>query len=474
MVLKHYYSSGVQVAMRNRRDATRDGVMGIGAESYANRFKIPGKLEFTTERLGPQTPPSTHEEDDSEPEIVIVSSTIIPKRKLSVTSTPGPRSKRARTARAPSDEPQLPNIESEEDSGGDESENGDEGEDAVDPEHKQKTAKANKEFESACKRCKSDANKALKARYDLQISKLKSEHKQELREIKADRAKALADTKSKAKKEMAQLKSKYERHIEELKIHRDEKLEAWKEKHKDAIEEWQEKFDEDRKKIKKLTAQRDAAEAKRKEIERSAAEDVKASRDDLRAGERKLREEKKQMQREKQEAIDLLKPEHSKALKERDVIIRDMTQKVLMLEKDVQSGGRTLDRVQTNLEALKQQNQQLRVEHADNQKTIKQLEKDLHDSKKYAEGVNGRADVKLVRAQEKFELQEKNTKEHANRVINLQRENYQLKDNLTTTARLVREKRDEVNRLKAELQSTKAELGVVKDMEEMSGGFEQV
>jgi hypothetical protein len=456
--------------------------MGIGTEGFAS-FKIHNRRvhddpdvsteqNCSTDGHDTQIAPSNHEDDDSEPEIIIVSSSIIPKRQLSVTSTPGPRSKRAKTTRALSDEPQLSNSESEEDSGEDESECDDDKKAAIDPEHKEKMAKASKEFESACKKCKSDANKALKAKYDLQISKLKSEHKQELREIKADWAKTLAETKTKASNEKAKLKKKYESHFEDLKGHRDEKLEAWKEKHREATEEWQEKFDEDRKKIKKLTSQRDAAEAKRKEIEKSAADDVKASRDDLKAGERKLREEKKQMMREKQDEIDLLKPQHSAIVKGQEKAIKEFTQKVLKLEHDIQSRDHALQRVQASHDTLLQRFQQLKIEHAEAQKHTKQVEKDLQEAKRYAEGVNGRADVKLVRAQEKLELQEHNTKEHANRVINLQRENYLLKDNLTTAARLAREKRDEINRLTAELQSTKAELGVVKDMEEMSGGFE--
>lgn len=473
MVLKHYYSSGVQVAMHNRRDKTRDGVMGIGAESYAIRTMIPGKLEFTTEPLGPQTPPSTHEEDDSGPEVVVVSTSLARKRKPSIASTPGPSNKRARTARALSDEPKLSDSESDEDSGEDSGEcDDDEAEDAVDPQHNQKAAQASKYFDLACKRCKTDANKALKAKYDLQISKLKSEHKQELREIKADRAQILTDTKNKANKEKAKMKAKYEGYIKDLKSHRDEKIAGLVDKHKETTEEWQDKADEYRKKIKKLTAQRDEAETKRKEIEKSAADEVKAAENDLKAGERKLREERKQMLRDMQQEIDILKPQHSTIVKEKEKVIKDFTQNILKLEKDVQSRDHTLQRVQTSHQTLQQQHQQLKTEHSDAQRHIKQLEKDLHDSKKYAEGVNGRADVSLVRAQEKLELQEKNTKEHANRVINLQRENYQLKDNLATTALLAREKRDEVNRLKAELQSTKAELGVVKDMEEMSGGFE--
>lgn len=162
MVLKHYYSSNIQVAARNLRDKTRDGVMGIGAESFTNRTKIQGKLELAIERLEPQRPPSTHEEDDSEPEVVVVSSSFIPKRKLSIASTPCPRSKRARTVRALTGEPQLSDSESEEDTGEEESEYGDEGEDMIEPEHKQKSAQASEEFASACKKCKANANKALK------------------------------------------------------------------------------------------------------------------------------------------------------------------------------------------------------------------------------------------------------------------------------------------------------------------------
>lgn len=268
-----------------------------------------------------------------------------------------------------------------------------------------------------------------------------------------------------------QMKKKYEGHMEELKDHRDEKIEAWKEKHKEATEEWQEKFDEEKKKVKKVTAQRDAAEAKRKDIERSAADDIKTAKDDLKAGERKLKEEKKQMMREKQEAIDILKPQHSTIVKEKDKIIKDMTDKVIALERDVQSGERAQHRVQTNHDTLLQRYQQLKIEHAENQKHTKQVEKDLQEAKKYAAGVDGRADVRLARAHEKLEIQETNVREHANRVITFQRENHNLRDTLANVARLGREKRDEVERLKAELQSTKAELGVVKDMEDMSGEF---
>jgi hypothetical protein len=272
--------------------------------------------------------------------------------------------------------------------------------------------------------------------------------------------------------EKAKAKTKHEKHIKDFKTHRDKKFADLVERHKKATEQWQEKADELQRNIKKLTGQRNEADVKRKEIERSAAEEVKASKDDLNAGESKLREEKKQMMYEKQQQIDILKSQHSITVQRHEKAVKEFTQNVLKLEKDVQSRDHALQRVQASHDTLLERFNQLKIEHANAQEHTRQVEKDLQEAKKYAKGVNGRSDVKLVRAQEKLELQEKNTKEHANRVINLQRENYQLKDNLTTTALLAREKRDEVNRLKAELQSTKAELGVVKDMDEMSGGFE--
>lgn len=479
MKFKHFYSSDVRSTLREHRATARDAVMGIGSESNAsleipNRRKRAPKIttveqNSSTKKLKTPMTPSHEEGDDSGSDVVIISSSVIPKRKRSITSTPAPRSKRAKTTRTLSDEPKLSESEFEEDAGEDESEYGDEDDIVVDPGHKQKSAAASKAFASACKSCKSNANKALKAQYELQISKLKCEHKQEMRDAKAEKAQILAGHKSKANKEKSQLKKKYESRIEELKDSRDEKFESWRYKLKEATEEWQEKFDEAKKKVKKLTAQRDAADAKRKDIERSAADDIKAAKDDLKAGERKLREEKKQMMREKQEAIDILKPQHSAIVKEKDKIIRDMTDKVIALERDVQSGERAQHRVQTNHDTLLQRYQQLKTEHVENQKRTKQVEKDLQEAKKYAAGVDGRADVRLAQAHEKLEIQETNVREHANRVITFQRENHNLRDTLANVARLGMEKRDEVERLKAELQSTKAELGVVKDMEEMMG-----
>lgn len=332
MPLKHFYSSAIRAGACKHRATTREGVMGIVAESHVDRIEKPSKPKSTPVGIATQTILSDHEEDDSGSEVQIISSSIIPKRKLSVTATPGSRSKRTRTARALSDEPKLPLSGSEEDSGDDESEYEDE--EAVDPESKQKAAQASKDFDSACRSCRINANKALKTKYELQISKLKSEHKQELRKIKAEKMEALTETKNKASTEKATTKAKYEKQIKELKGHRDEKIEAWKDKHKEAVGEWQKRFDEDRKKIKKLTTQRDEAEAKSKENEKSAADKVKAAEDDLKAGERKLKEERKQMLREMQQQIDILKPEHSKSLKDKDRLLKEMTQKALSLEKD--------------------------------------------------------------------------------------------------------------------------------------------
>ena len=481
MRFKHYYSSNIRTVARSLRATDREGVMGIGAESYTSlevpdrRFqKVPKNTIFEqdskTKRHATQMASCPQEEDDNEPEVVVVSSSIIRKRKSSITPTPGTFSKRVRTIVALSDEPKLPDSEPEEEICEDKGkyDNGK----AVDVVNKQRIAQASKDFDSACRSCRINANKALKTKYELQISKLKSEHRNELRDIKAEKSEILSKTKIKASDEKAQTKTKYEKHIKDLKSHLDRKVADLVDKHKEATERWQDKDNEYKKKIKAVTGQRDEAEAKRKEIERSAADDIRDAKNDFKAGERKLREEKKQMLHEKQQAIDILKPQHSIAVKEKERVIKDLTQNVVQREKEVKSRDYALHRLQTNHDTLQQQHKSLKTEYVANQTHTKQLEKDLNETKKYFAGVEGRADARLVRVQEKLELQETDTREHANRVISLQRENYILKDTVNKLARLGREKKEEVERLKAELQSTKAELGVVKDMEEMGGGFE--
>ena len=453
----------------------------------------------------------SQKEIESEPKVREDHATPALKRKASVVMTPGPAEKRAKqeaieisdddegtkatesnkttskqkntrgktststkTAHTTtmSDEPKLPESESEDDTGEDESEYDDDA-NSDDPQIAKKITSASKSFESACRSCKINAKKVLKDKYELQISKLKSEHKQELRSIKANGANTLAETKSKATKEKREQKDKYEGHIKELKAHRDKKMAEMKEKHTDEIESWEEKHDENKGKITALRGQRDAAEAKRKEAEKSAADEVKAANNDLKAGEKALREQKRQYMREKQEEIDILKPEHSKIVKDNAKVIKEMTNKIMKLEQDVESAEYSLRRVTTDYQALQQQHQNLKVELKENQKRNKQVEKDLNDAKKFATGVEGRTDTKLARLQEKLELQESNTREHTNSVITLTRENFRLRDTLSNVAKLGREKREEVERLKAELESTKAELGVIKGMEEGADELDQ-
>ena len=76
-----------------------------------------------------------------------------------------------------------------------------------------------------------------------------------------------------------------------------------------------------------------------------------------------------------------------------------------------------------------------------------------------------RADTEVVRLKAKLELERENTRQHAERVVVMQRENYQLKDSVTTLAKFGREKRDEVERLQAELRATKAELDIAADLD---------
>lgn len=384
-----------------------------------------------------QTTVPSQKDDDSEPEIVEVRSTPF-KRRSEAISSPAPSNKRAKH-----------------------------GEEEADPQIAQKIAKAGKDFEAACRSCKADARKALKAQYELQISKLKNDAKHKARNLKAKAASTLTETKSKAEKDKKLAKEKHEEQTEDIRSRRDVKIAAMRKSHDAVLKTLQEKYDKEKEKTKTLSRELDDAHSKCKEIEKSKNKEVKEANDDLEAGERKLREEKKQMQRAFREETDLLKPEHSKVVKEKEKSINELAQKVIKLERDFESSQHNLDGTRAQHQALKTKHKDLGLELQESHQNTKKAEKDFRESAKYAKGVDQRTDGKLARAHEKLERAEANLRDQQDRVITLQRENYQLKDTLTTTARLGREKRHEVERLKAELESIKEEHEVNQAMKEL-------
>jgi hypothetical protein len=490
----------------------RENYISSGDETGSGskaRTDTPSKPASSTNlsRMTTTTTPSKPADDDSDLEIVDARPSSALKRKLSLSSTPGPAKKRSKQAEIPemrenADLPrakhsisnktttkdnattpsktsraQVHDLDDEGgESGADASGNESECEEVQETEGlktARKLIRVNRDFDQACKRCKADANKALKTKHEHETSKLKKEHREELSDVKATAAKTLRDTKAIAANEKSVAKTKSDDTLEVMKKQYLKKIAAMQQKHDTALGTLQVRYSEEQQKNKDLTHQRDEAREKGKKAAEKAAAEVKDARMDLEAGERSLAEQKRQIMREKREEISQLKPEHSKVVKEKDVKIKEMTQKVAQLEKDIKGNERHLYDVQKEAAAEKSRHLNCKTQLTQAKVDIAVADKNLKEAKRFAEKTEHRADTDKVRAKEKIELAVTTRNEQSQRLILQQRENYELKDTVRRLAKLGGEKRDEVERLKAELKSTKAELGVAKDMEGMDDALDQ-
>jgi hypothetical protein len=478
------------------------------------RTETPSKPASTNGQFATKTPPSKPTDDDSEPEIVAERPSSFSKRKSSVTSASGSANKQAKHIETvdisddedqaeirgakgkapkqnntpvkpttPSKTAQVQNKGSEDEEsefGEDAEEDGgedDDDEEAAAAEEEanfaREIAKASKDFDSTCKRCKISANKALKTKYDLRISKIRSDSKHELKKHKSEVEKTLLDTKSKFDKEKKAAQQKYDDWIKRFKTSRDDKVAATKNSHDTALGKLQGKYDKEKEKVKELTRALEEAETRRKDVEKSANKKVKDARADFDAGEQKLKEEKKQMVREMQEKVNLLKPEHSKTVKDKDRNIKELAQEVVQLERDLKGSERHMYDVRKEAAAEKSRHDNCKNQLSQAKMNLAAADKKVKELSGFAEKTQHRAETDKVRAKEKIELAVLTRNEQSQRLIVQQRENYELKDTVRKLAKLGGEKRDEVERLKAELKSTKAELGVAKDMEGMGDTLDE-
>lgn len=473
-----------------------DTTVEISATDHVNKPSIskdqPGSRDCTettskaqpeTERIEVQTTTAVERDSDSDLEIIETRSSPVLKRKPSATPTKGPATKRAKHNDVTNSEHEGESARATKATGAQTIESGasEEGSDSdyeeeeEDPEAAQKLAAANREIQKVCTKCKSDANRALKYKHEREISKLKRVHHNERSAYKANAAQVLKDVKDDARVARKEMKAVHREEIQNLETAHNKKLSKKlaevKAKHDAAIEAWQEKRQDDVEKIKKLANERDVAIVKRKEIEKSTATRVRDARNDLEAGKRKLREERKQMLRESREEIAQLKPEHSNVVKNNETIIKEMTQHIMNLENELGATQRDLTAFQTDSAANRQRYNNCKIQLAHSQKETSTAKDGLHAFEKYASGVEKRAQTEVARAKEKHEVTIANLREQSERVITLQRENYKLKDSVQVLSQLGREKREEARRLKAELEATKAELGL--DIAEALDSVEQ-
>jgi hypothetical protein len=484
----------------------------VGSDPRA-RIETPSRPASINGQSATKTTASKPTDDDSEPEITAERPSPALKRKASVTSVSDSAKKRAKhtetidisdeedetevrgtkgkapkqkstpvvsttsskTARVQLNGSEVEGSESSEDDDDADEEQAAAAAAAAEEEasFRREIAKADKEFDSTCRSCKTNANKALRSKYDLRISKIKSDHKYELKKQKDTAAKTLTETKNKSDKEKKDTKLKHEDDIKNIKTRHDTKIATMRSSHEAALERLQERYNKEKAKAAGLARELEEANTKRKDVEKSSNQKVKEATADLIAGGKQLEEQKKQILREKKEEISHLKPEHSKVVKEKDVEIKEMTQKVSQLEKELKTNERHLFDVREEAAAEKQRHSNCKAELAQAKRHIAEVEKDVKKCKAYAEKTEHRTETDKVRAKEKIELAIANRNQQNERLILSQRENYQLKDQVRKLALRGREIRDELETLKVELKSTKAELGVARDMEGMENSLDQ-
>lgn len=336
-------------------------------------------------------------------------------------------------------------------------------------------AKANKDFGKACRTCKINANKVLKARHDAEVSQLKKQKRDEVRQAKAEADRVLKAAKLKAERTRSALQQKYELQSQELKDQRDTKIAKLKESHKEAIEDSDEKY-EDMKgkletKIRKLTKERDDAETKRKDIEKTTSKELRDMTSDQKAAELKLKEERKQIVRDCLEQVNELKPEHSSALKAKQKNIDEMAQKVIRLEAELRQAGTDLREVSADGHADKIRYETSKAEAEKWREQVEVVEDNLREFEAYVTHVEGRCKSNIARAQgdcdQQVGIARANLQEANNRLTEQQRRNRNLNETLIVQTQLGREKDARIQALESELARTRAEIGIVGDMEDL-------
>lgn len=189
---------------KKRRKQTEDP----GDESEAESPTVKRPASVLTKAIGNSSTMSGKQRkrtkdvvDESEPE-----ATSVRRSAVASTSSRGKAIKRSQKRQRRAAESQDEDQESEESAADEGSGSEDEDEEDEDPSAlEQKLAQANKELSKSCRSCKTNANRALKTKYETEIRQLKSKSKKELGAAKAKATKDLRAAKSKAEEDKVSL-----------------------------------------------------------------------------------------------------------------------------------------------------------------------------------------------------------------------------------------------------------------------------
>jgi hypothetical protein len=363
---------------------------------------------------------------------------------------------------------QAVNLEEEEDE-----EEEDEEEDESESEHEypqvsmKKIIQADKNISKACRQCKIDANKLWKGKYDAMVSRLNSEHKAAIRALKAEGAAALKNVKATADKEKKAAKAKADKAVANVKDTLGETLDAREAKLGGEIKTLKKNLATEKEKVVDLKSKLENAEELRKRIEKDSAETVKKCDNDRKANNAELRERWKQLKRESQAEIDQHKPELAKTVKDNQRIIKDLTQKFLAKEKELERSEEDL------ISARKQRG----VDKYNHKQTLKELAKakasdeqrvdQIMQYERHNKAIQERAASDVARVEEALATSQTNLQQQSIRVVEKQRNNYNLQDALRRKVDLADARKREIEVLKRQLQAARAELEVAMGIEDM-------
>jgi hypothetical protein len=360
------------------------------------------------------------------------------------------------------DEPEAADDEAE-----DEEDEEDESEHEDPQVARKKIVQAEKNLSKVCRTCKIKANKEWKDKYDAMVSKLNSEHRTAIRTLKADGAAALKKAKATTDKDKKAAKAKAESEVEDVRDTWEDKFDTMKGKLDGEIKTLKRNLTSEKAKVTDLKSQVDRVEAQRKKIEKDAAEQVKKAENDLKADQLRLKERWKQLNREKQAEIDQWKPQHNSAVKAKDINIKELTQKVLEKEKELERSEDDLRRAREERASEKNHHEDTLKKLQERRARVDELEDQILKFGKHNKAIKERALSDVARAEEETATVRANWQQQSNRVVDKQRDNYNLQDALRRKVDLADAQKAEIEVLKKQLRDARAELEVAVGIEDM-------
>jgi chromosome segregation ATPase len=169
-----------------------------------------------------------------------------------------------------------------------------------------------------------------------------------------------------------------------------------------------------------------------------------------------------------------LKPEHSKVLKEKETVIKEIVQKYSKLELEFERSEDDLRLVREERSREKNHHEHTLQKLEEKRARVDELVGQLWEFERHNKAIKERALADVARVEEQLAIARDNHQQQSNRVVEKQRQNYQLGDAMRAHAKISEARKVEIEMLRKQLQDAQAELGIVKDIEELDDDVVEV